>query len=188
MSGGAPEPEAGEVVDVVARHHADHQVHALEAALGVVGLGQPVLEREAGDQREVPGAQRRERLDGQRGVEPAVAAGPGVLVEGLQLDARRGRRLAQAEAHHHLDVGEVGQHLGRRPLARRVRGLELPGVGSLDVVLEPCGRGLEHVDRVELPEERQVVRDGVGHARTVREVRGAGLPRAAPAAQPGTWG
>src|SRR5690606_41480451 len=62
------------------------------------------------------------------------------------------------------------------------------GVGSLDVVLEPCGRGLEHVDRVELPEERQVVRDGVGHARTVREVRGAGLPRAAPAAQPGTWG
>src|SRR5690606_10389048 len=96
-----------------------------ETAFGVVGLGQPVLQGEAGQEREVPGPQRGEGLYGQRWVHTLVARCPGVLIEGLKLYPGHRGQLAQPEAHDDLDVGQVSQHLTRCPLAWRVRGFEV---------------------------------------------------------------
>ena len=158
-------------MQVVAGEEAHERVDALETALVVSHLAHPVLEREACQEGQVPGAQASERLERETGVGASATRRPGVLIEGLdrmraQVERRRDG-LAEPEAEPELGVDEVGEDGAGRPLPRRMARRPAVVAQGLGEIGESERRGGEDVDRIEVTQSAQdaaQVRVHAGHA------------------------
>src|SRR5882672_1532956 len=145
--------ELREMVEVVARQHADDRSQFFGAALGVKRLPLEILGAQSPQQRQVPAPRGQIRRERALHVDVVVTPCPRGLVPRLDPVVVLGEDLPDTEADSHLGVGEMREDLLARPFARAIAPRQARVAQPPGHRLDALGVGFQRLERVAVAQE-----------------------------------